>query len=90
MSRPEFQPEELAAISMMMRASKDLPDEMWAVAAVQNLACLYAKIEPLLPEVDKAMLIGIGGYIAHLGKAEMMAEIQAGMAIARALKKPPI
>jgi hypothetical protein len=64
-SGPEFQPAELAAISMMMRASNDLPDEMWAVAAVQNLACLYAKIEPLLTEVDKAILIGVGGWIAR-------------------------
>ncbi|HIQ17230.1 MAG TPA: hypothetical protein EYH41_04415 [Novosphingobium capsulatum] len=71
-----------------MRASKTLPDDMWAVAAVHNLACLYAKIETLLPEADKAMLIGIGSYVAHLGKAEMMAEIQAGMAIARARTKP--
>jgi hypothetical protein len=84
----DFSAPELAAINAMMRASKTLPDDMWAVAAVQNLACLYARIEPLLPEADKAMLIGIGGYVAHLGKAEMMAEIQAGMAIARARAKP--
>lgn len=85
----DFAPAELAAISAMMRASKTLPDDLWAVAAVQNLACLYAKIEPLLPEKDKAMLIGIGGYIAHLGKAEMSAQIHATMALARAALKGP-
>jgi hypothetical protein len=42
----DFSAPELAAINAMMRASKTLPDDMWAVAAVQNLACLYAKIEP--------------------------------------------
>lgn len=83
-SQTEFAPAELAAISAMMRASKTLPDDMWAVAAVQNLACLYAKIAPMLTDADKAMLIGIGGYIAHLGKAEMSAQIQATLAIARA------
>ena len=80
----DFTPAEQHAISMMMCASKTLPEDMWAVAAVQNLACLYAKIEPLLPDVDKAMLVGIGGYIAALGKHEMSAEIQAKMALARA------
>lgn len=84
----DFAPAEQHAISLMMRASKTLPDDMWAIAAVQNLACLYAKIEPLLPDTDKAMLIGIGGYIAHLGKAEMNAEIEMRMAIARA-RTPP-
>jgi hypothetical protein len=59
---------------------------MWAVAAVQNLACLYAKIEPLLTEVDKAILIGVGGWIAHVGKEEMAAEIQATIAISKARK----
>lgn len=80
----DFTPPELAAISAMMRASKTLPDDMWAVAAVQNLACLYAKIEPLLCEADKALLIGIGGYVAHLGRTEMAAAVQAYAAIARA------
>lgn len=84
MTDSDLNPAELHAINQMMRASKTLPDDMWAVAAVQNLACLYVKIEPLLPDTDKAMLIGIGGYIAHLGKAEMEAEIQTKMAIARA------
>lgn len=74
-------------ISQMMRASKTLPDDMWAVAAVQNLACLCAKIEPLLGDEDMAMLIGIGGYIAHQGKAEMSAEIEMKMALARARHK---
>jgi hypothetical protein len=60
---------------MMMRASNDLPDEMWAVAAVQNWPA-SAKIEPLLTEVDKAILIGVGGWIAHVGKEEMAAEIR--------------
>ena len=83
----DFTQPELAAISAMMRASKTLPDDMWAVAAVQNLACLYAKIEPLLPDADKATLIGIGGYIAHLGKAEMAADIQAKIAIATARQR---
>jgi predicted DNA-binding transcriptional regulator YafY len=80
----DFTPEEQRAISLMMRASRTLPDDMWAVAAVQNLACLYAKIEPLLTDEDKAMVIGVGGYIAFQGRAEMEADIQARMALARA------
>lgn len=80
----DFSPVEQNAISLMMRAAKTLPDDMWAIAAVQNLACLYAKISPMLPDQDKAMLVGIGGYIAHLGRDEMMADIQARMAIAAA------
>jgi len=83
----DFTPHESKIIGMMMKASQTLPDDMWAVAAVQNLACLYAKIEPLLLEDERAMMIGIGGYIAHQGKAEMSAEIQAKMAIADARGK---
>lgn len=80
----DFSDHESRIIGMMLKASKTLPDDMWAVAAVQNLACLYAKIEALLSDEDRAMLIGIGGYIAHLGKAEIEADIQARMVIARA------
>ena len=80
----DFTPEEQGVISLMLRASRTLPDEMWAVAAVQNLACLYSKINGLLTDEDRAMLIGIGGYIAFQGRAEMEADIQARMARARA------
>lgn len=52
-------------------------------AATDGFA-LCAKVEPLLCDEDMSMLIGIGGYIAHLGKSEMTAEIEMKMALARA------
>lgn len=79
----DFSQAEERAIGMMMRASKTLPDDFWAVAAVQTLACLFVKIEPLLTDEQAAELIGIGGYIAASGKEEMKAEIAMRMGLAR-------
>lgn len=85
----DFTDAESRTIGLMLKASTTLPDDMWAVAAVQNLACLFVKIESLLCDADKAMLIGIGGFIAHQGKAEMEAVIHASMAISRARSAKP-
>ena len=79
----DFAPAELHMISQIMKAEKTLPDDFWAVAAVQELACLLAKLEPLLPDKDMSVLIGIGAFIARQGKSEMNAEIQMKMALAR-------
>ncbi len=79
----DFAPAELHMISQIMKAEKALPDDFWAVAAVQELACLLAKLEPLLPDTDMSTLIGIGAFIARQGKSETNAEIQMKMALAR-------
>ena len=84
----EFSAPELHMISQIMKAEKTLPDEMWAVAAVQELACLLAIIEPLLLDKHMATLIGIGAFVARQGKMEMSADIQAVMALNRARMNP--
>lgn len=80
----EFTEVECHMISQIMKAERTLPDDFWCVAAVQELACLLVKIEPLLPDEMMATLVGIGAFIARQGKAEMMAEVEMKMAIARA------
>lgn len=75
----DFSEHELHMIRQIMRAEKTLPDEMWATAAVQELACLLAKLEPLLPDSDMATLIGVGAFIARQGRRELAAEIQTAM-----------
>lgn len=81
----QFEPPELHAISLMMKASKSLPDEFWLTAAMQELACLYAKIEPLLSDGQKGTLIGCGALMARESRKEFAAEIMAGIAISRAM-----
>lgn len=83
----EFDRAELHMISQIMKAEKTLPDDFWAVAAVQELACLLAKLEPLLPDSAMATLIGVGAFVARQGKREFAAEIEAIMAIGRAQSK---
>ena len=75
----EFDPVELHMIAQIMKAERSLPDDMWAVAAGQELACLLAKLEPLLPDSAMATLIGIGAFVARQGKAEMTAGVHAAM-----------
>lgn len=84
----DFNPAELAAISAMSRASRKLPDDFLSVGAVQELACLYAKIEPLLTDMQKATVIGCGAMLMHYGKAETIAGIHAAMALHRAKERP--
>ena len=80
----DFTPAELHMIGQIMKAERTLPDDFWAVAAVQELACLLAKLEPLLTDNQAATLIGIGAFVARQGKSEMMAEVHAKLALARA------
>ena len=80
----DFEPAELHAIGLMQRARKTLPEDFWLVAGLQELACLYAKIEPLLTDEQRATLIGCGALMARESEKEMMAGIQAKMAIGRA------
>lgn len=81
----DFTDAEQHMIGQIMKAERSLPDDFWCVAAVQELACLLVKIEPLLPDETMATLVGIGAFIARQGKAEMMAEIEAKIAIGRAM-----
>lgn len=83
----DFTPAELAAISAMSRASRTLPDDFLSVPAVQELACLFARIEPLLPDSDKATIIACGAMLMHYGKAETIAGIHAAMALKKAQGK---
>ena len=86
----EFTPEELHAISAMSRASRTLPDDFLSVPAVQELACLFVKIEPLLTDGQKATIIACGAMLMHYGKEETIAGIKAAMAITNArLHCPP-
>ena len=80
----EFSAPELYMIGQIMKAEKTLPDDFWAVAAVQELACLLAKLEPLLSDAQMATLLGVGAFVARQGKAEMSAEIHMRMALSRA------
>lgn len=80
----DFTPAELHAISAMTRAGNTLPDDFLSVPAVQELACLFVRIEPLLTEDQKAVIIGCGAMLVHYGKAETIAGIHAAMALQRA------
>ena len=80
----DFAPAELDAISAMTRASRTLPEDFLSVPAVQELACLYAKIEALLTDEQKATVIACGAMLVHYGKAEIIAGIHAAMALQRA------
>lgn len=85
--QPDFTEAELAVISAMSRASRTLPDDFLSVPAVQELACLFAKIEPLLTDEQKSTVIACGAMLMHYGKAETIAGIQAAMAL-QAARRP--
>jgi len=80
----DFSPEELHAISAMSKASRTLPDDFLSVPAVQDLACLFVRLEPLLTDEQKATIIGCGAMLMHYGKAETIAGIHAAMALQKA------
>lgn len=81
----DFTPEELHALSLIGLAKKSLPeDEFWGVAAVQNLAGIYARYKDVMTEEDQAILIGVGGALRYYADSEMKAQVQAMMAIAKA------
>lgn len=83
----DFTSAELHWISAMQRASRALQDDFLSVPAVQELACLMAKIEPLLSETQKVTVLTCGAMLVHYGKAETIAGIQAAMAIQSARLK---
>jgi hypothetical protein len=75
----EFNRAELHMISQIRKAAKTLPEDFWGVAAVQELACLLAKLEPLLNGKQMATLIGVGAVLSREADKELTAEIQAAM-----------
>lgn len=79
----DFDAGELHAIGLMTKAAQTLPDDFWLVAGMQELACLYARIEPLLTAQQRATLIGAGALMAREARREMTAEIEAKMLLAR-------
>lgn len=83
----EFTEVESQAIGQMMRASNTLPDDFFGVPAVQELACLFVKIEPLLTDEQAATIIGCGAMLVHYSKDEMRAQVETMMAIGRAKSK---
>lgn len=67
----------------MRKAGRQAPD-LCAVAALQEFAGLYLKVEPLLTEAMKATMFGAGVYIAAQAEREMAAQVQAIVAISNA------
>jgi len=80
----DFSDRECQIIGQMMKAEKTLPDDFWHVAAVQELACVLARYEAVMTDEHCATIIGIAAMLVRHGKVEMMAEIQAIMAIGKA------
>lgn len=81
----EFTSEELEALSLIGRARQTLPvDEFWGVAAVQNLAGIYARYKDVMTEDDRAVLIGCGAALRSYADGELKAQVQAMLAIAKA------
>ena len=72
-------------MAAMRKAAKTMPD-LGAVEALQEFACLYIKIEPLLTADMKAMLFSVGSMIAKQADEEMTAMVHAVMAINKARK----
>lgn len=70
-------------MNAMRKAAKTMPD-LCSVEALQEFACLYIKIEPLLTEDMKAMLFGIGAMVAAQAEREMTAMIHAAAFIRKA------
>lgn len=70
----DFTPEELHIISAMSKASQTLPEDFLSVPAVQELACLFVKIEPLLTDQQKATVIACGAMLGRCGKRAMVSE----------------
>jgi len=68
----------------MQRAAKTLPEDFLSVPAVQELACLFVKIEPLLTDEQKATILACGAMLVHYGKAETVAGIHAAIALKKA------
>ena len=83
MGGSDFTEAESWLIGKMVKAERTLPDDFWCDAAVQELACLAVKLEPLLTEKQMATLVGCGALLVRHGKPEMMAKIQAAMLFGR-------
>lgn len=76
----------LHAIGQMVKASRTLPDDFFMVEAMQELASLVARRGGDLADEDCAVLIGVGALLIREGRAEMMAGLQARMALMKAAK----
>lgn len=85
----DFTDAELSAMKLMRQAARTMPDDVFAVGALQEMACLYAKIEPLLSDDMKATFIGAGAYVAQQAEAEMKAQIMAFTKLAELRNPPP-
>lgn len=84
----DFTDVESHMIGQMVKAERTLPDDFWCDAAVQELACLAVKLEPLLNEMQLATLVGCGALLVRHGKPEMMAQIQTAMMFGKLANKP--
>lgn len=85
----DFTAAEQHMIGQIVKAEKTLPDDFWHVAALQELACLMVRLEPLLPDKDMGLLVGCGALLARHGKTEMKAEIETAMMFAKIRKANP-
>lgn len=80
----DFTDKETRIIGQMMKAERTLPDDFWHTAAVQELAVIVARYDAIMTDEHCAALIGIGAMLVRHGKREMVAEIQAKLALAKA------
>lgn len=84
--KDEFDHGTLYAIKQMVAASKTLPDDFFMTEAMQELAAFISRNDALLGDEECAILIGIGALLVREGRAEMMAGLQARMALMKAAK----
>jgi hypothetical protein len=84
----DFTDEESRLIGKMLKAERTLPEDFFHVPAVQELACILGRYGAVMTAQDQAAIIACGALLARHGKREMMAEIEARMALARARNRP--
>jgi hypothetical protein len=83
-----FSDVELHWIGQFAKAEKTLPDDFWCVAAMQELACHLARVQPLLTDAQTTTLVGIGALLQRLGRNEFVAEIETSLLFAKLRAHP--
>ena len=74
-----------ALLNEIQRTEHLLPkDEIWAVAATQTLAEFILDLGDTLPEERRTSLIQIAAMVSRQGNREIMAALQADLALRRA------
>jgi hypothetical protein len=69
----------------IQRTERLLPrDEIWAVAATQALAELILDLDGHIPPDRRDLLIGVAAMVSREGNREIMAALQADLALRQA------